>query len=481
MARSGPDVSQNLTVDMPFPTRKNIPAFLPWIVALTFFMEYLDSTILVTALPSMAESFHMGPNDLSLGVTAYTLTLAVFIPASGWAADRFGSRTIYALAVLIFTIASMLCGLSSNYFSFVAARILQGLGGAMMVPVGRFIVARNTPKPQMIKAISTITWPAIAAPVIGPSLGGFIIAASSWRWIFFLNLPLGLIGLLLVLMNVPQQRDNPRPLDLRGFFLSGLALTAILFGTELASHSGNSLLTAAILVSVGLTLFYLFVQHAHKAEQPLIDFSVMRHKTLKIAVLAGGLTRISLEAMPYLLPLLLQVGFGLSAYDAGLLLIGFAAGNLLMKAFTTRLLTRFGFRTVATTNGILAILSVLLAALPGPFTPVPLLLLILFCCGLTRSLQFTTLATLPYAETTPQEKGPASTLTSVTWQMTMGLGIAYGALLLRMVAILRGEHPPVQDFTMMDFHIAIAAAVLPLLIAIPLYARLPAERSGKAN
>jgi EmrB/QacA subfamily drug resistance transporter len=322
--------------------------WLPYIVAATFFMEYLDTTVIATALPQMAHSFGVGPNALSLGMTAYMLALAIFIPVSGWVADRYGSRTVFAAAIIVFTLASVLCGLSNNVVEFTAARLLQGVGGAMMVPVGRLIVVRSTDKARLMQAISTITWPAIAAPVVGPPIGGFITTYASWRWIFLLNVPFGIAALAAVAALVPNLHGSERkPLDLGGLALSGTALTALLYGAELGSQPESDPWLAAAIVAAGCACGWLAIMHARGQRHPLIDFSTLRIPTFSVTVVTGSLTRIGIGAVPYLMPLLFQIGFGLSAFKSGLLLLASALGNLGMKALTTRILRRFGFRIVS--------------------------------------------------------------------------------------------------------------------------------------
>jgi EmrB/QacA subfamily drug resistance transporter len=451
---------------------------LPFIVAATYFMEYLDTTVIATALPQMARSFSVEPNEVSLGMTAYMLTLAVCIPVSGWVADRFGSRSVFGAAILIFVIASISCGLSTGLDSFTASRVLQGIGGAMMVPVGRMIVVRNTPKSRMIQAISTITWPAIVAPVVGPTVGGFITTYASWHWIFFLNVPFGVLALAAVLTFVPNQRDAARrPLDFVGFLLSGGALTALLYGTELASHQNTSLVRAAGFLLAGVLLGGAAIRHARAVRHPLLDLTTLRVQTFAATVLWGSATRIGIEAVPYLLPLLFQIGFGVSPFHSGLLLLAVAIGNLSMKSFTTRILKHSGFRSVAVFNGGVAALFIIGCGWLAPSTPLAIMLVILLAYGLARSLQFTTLATLAYADVTDAQKSAASTLWSVAQQMTIGMGIAFGALCLRISASLhhsRAETGPVQ-FTLQDFRWAFAMAGLLTLCSIIGYIRLPRD------
>jgi EmrB/QacA subfamily drug resistance transporter len=448
-------------------------------VAATFFMEYLDTTIIATALPQMARSFAVGPNEVSLGMTAYMLTLAVFIPVSGWIADRFGSRTVFALALVIFTCASVLCGLSNGIGWFTAARVLQGMGGALMVPVGRMIVVRNTDKSRLMQALSTITWPGIVAPVIGPTAGGFITTYASWRWSFFLNVPFGILAFAAILWVVPNQRSqDKRPLDVPGFVLSGLALTSIMYGTELASHQDASVLLAFGCIVSGVLLGTAALYHMARVPHPLLHTSSLKRQTFSAAVLWGSATRIGTESVPYLAPLLFQIGFGLSAFHSGLLLISSAVGNLGMKMFTTPLLRRFGFRPIAVFNGLAIVVFVALCSCLGRFTPIPVILVVLFCYGLARSLQFTTLATLAYADVAESEKGPASVLYSVAQQMTIGMGIAFGAVCLRLAASLRSSPErlaadALRPFAVADFHWALLLAAGLVLLSLIGYVRLP--------
>jgi EmrB/QacA subfamily drug resistance transporter len=472
----------------PAPISARTSAILPYIVAATFFMEYLDTTVIATALPEMARSFSVGPNDVSMGMTAYMLTLAVFIPVSGWVADRLGSRTVYGGALLLFTAASVLCGLSTGLLSFTAARVLQGVGGAMMVPVGRMIVVRNTDKSRLMNAISTITWPAIVAPVVGPTVGGFITTYASWHWVFFLNIPFGCLALIAIARVVPNQRgEKGRPLDVTGFLLSGTALISLLYGTELASRQGSSLLTAVGFMSAGIILGIVAIRYFLTARHPLLDLSSLGLPTFAVTVLWGSATRIGIEAVPYLSPLLLQLGFGLTAFHAGLLLLATATGNLGMKVFTTRILDRFGFRTVATVNVSIAAVSIAAFALLVPASPLALIIAVLFVYGLTRSMQFTTLATLAYADVSDVKTAAASTLWSVAQQMTIGMGIAFGAVGLRLAAHFTAgsanavSGTPPGEFSLTDFHWAFAAAGLLVLCSVVGYHRLPRDAGTRLS
>ncbi|MDE1991767.1 MAG: MFS transporter [Rhizobiaceae bacterium] len=449
---------------------------LPFIVAATYFMESLDTTVIATALPQMARSFHVGPNEVSLGMTAYMLTLAVLIPVSGWIADRHGTRTVFASAVIIFTIASVLCGSAGSVFAFTAARVLQGMGGAMMVPVGRMIVARNTDRAHMLRAISTITWPAIIAPVVGPTVGGLITTYASWHWVFFLNVPFSVAAFAAIIVFVPNQPgQDVRRLDVKGFVLSSTSLVLLLYGMELAGRQDTSLTLAGGIMGAGIVVGLVAIRHLQKAIQPILNLAVFRVQTYKTSVWWGGFARAGIEAVPYLSPLLFQIGFGLSAFHSGLLLLVTASGNLGMKALTTPIMRRFGFRAVAIANGTVVALTILAFAWLSPSTPRPALFLVLFAYGLSRSLQLSTMTTLSYADISDDLKSSASTLWSTMQQMTTGLGIAFGAMCLRLANLVRTGGSLTGDpaFAVSDFQWAFVITALLTLLPTIAYWRLP--------
>ncbi len=464
--------------------KKSHAMMLPYLVAATFFMEYLDTTVIATALPQMAESFGVGPNEVSMGMTAYMLALAVFIPISGWVADRYGSRTVFCSAIVVFTLASILCGLSFSVETFTAARILQGIGGALMVPVGRLIVVRNTEKSQLMQAISTITWPAIAAPVVGPPIGGFITTYASWEWIFLLNVPFGIAALIAAIALVPNERSTERkPLDIVGFLLSGATLTAILYGTELASQQDANIWFAISCVVSGLILGVITYRHASNRMHPLIDYSTLKVPTYSVTVITGSITRIGIGAVPYLMPLIFQIGFGMSAFHSGLLLLASAIGNFGMKAFTTPILQRWGFRTVCIVDVLVATISTIACGLLTPSTPLLWILIVVFVYGLARSMQFTSLATLAYADIPQSQMSTASTLWSAANQMTIGMGIAFGALSLQVAAWARGAGNTTTEmvFTLSDFKWAFAAAGILTLASLPGYWRMDRQAGAKIS
>src|SRR5271154_1529767 len=369
------------------------------LVAGAFFMENLDGTVVVTAMPQMATAFGVHPIDLNIGVSAYLLTLAVLIPASGWAADRFGARRIFAGAIVVFTVASVLCGFSESLPAFTSARIMQGVGGAMMVPVGRLVILRSTEKRDLIGAIATITWPGLAAPVLGPPLGGFITTYASWHWIFFLNVPLGLIAFVLTLRLMPNEKEVARrPFDGVGFILTGVACFALMYSLDLVSRDGASWPAASLFVFGGLVAGGLGVVHARHRKYPLVDLRALSVHSYSVTIWGGSLFRIAIGSIPFLLPLLFQVGFGLSAFASGLLVLPVFAGNLVMKPLTTPVLRRLSFRTILISNGLLNAAAIFACIFLTPATPVIVVALLLFVSGTMRSMQFTALNTLAFAD-----------------------------------------------------------------------------------
>lgn len=466
--------------DPPSPHRQRLVAFL---VAGAFFMENLDGTVIATALPQMAASFHASPVDLNMGMTAYMLTLAVFIPVSGWLADRFGPRTVFSSAIGIFTLASVLCGMTNSLWQFTAARILQGIGGAMMVPVGRLVVLRISDKKNLMQSVSYITWPGLMAPVIGPPVGGFITTYFSWRWIFFLNVPLGVIALALALWWIGNEKENANRLfDWLGFALAGSACVAFMYGLELMGQRSPQWLPVSLLLGYSLAAGWIAIRHMLRVPHPLMEFSSMKIRSFSISIIGGSLFRIAISVSPFLLPLMFQVAFGLSAFQSGLLVLALFAGNLSMKTITTPVLRRFGFRTVLIVNGVVSAVLILSFGLLSPQTPRSVILGMLFLHGLSRSMQFTSVNTLAFAEVPKWAMSSATSMQAVVQQMSMGMGVAVGAVALRAAAVMRGNRGPEPALT--DFHIAFALVSVLALIAVAdcfaLDRRAGAEVSGHA-
>jgi len=452
--------------------------WLPYLVAATFFMENLDATIITAVLPQMAQSFGVAPARLSVGISAYLLALAVFIPISGWMADRYGPRRIFASAIVIFTCASLLCGLSSSLTEFTIARLLQGMGGAMMVPVGRLVVLRQTEKKDLMGAIAILTWPGLAAPILGPPVGALITEYLSWHWIFFINIPLGIIALIVTLKLIRGPGTGPRPLDVPGFIASALGFSTLMLGLELASQTPLDLPATLGSLAFGIIALTWSVRHMLRTAHPLIDLSVLRVPTFALTARGGTLFRIAIASAPFLAPLLLQLGFGFSSVTTGWMLLALFAGNLAMKPGTSWAMKSFGFRGVLLGNGVLVLLGFVLLAIITRETPLAIIAVILFIGGLTRSMQFTALNTIGFADVTPTQMSGASTLFSVMQQMATGMGIAFGAMALRLGAVINGHD---GNPTAADFRIAFICVVALCVVALIDCSRLSKDAGAQVS
>jgi len=401
---------------------------IPLIVATALFMENMDSTVIATSLPAIAADIGTSPLTLKLAITSYLLSLAVFIPASGWTADRFGARMVFALAVGVFMVGSIGCALSTSVTNFVFARILQGMGGAMMTPVGRLVLLRTIDKSALVNAMTWVTVPALIGPVVGPPLGGFITTYFSWHWIFLINIPIGLLGIFMAMKFIdPIKSIDPERFDLYGLVLAGIGLAGIAFGLSVA---GLNLLPWSIvgaLVGVGSISMTLYVLHARRTGSPVLDFSLLRLPTLRASIIGGFLFRLGIGALPFLLPLLMQVGFGLSPFQSGLVTFASAVGAMGMKTLAARIIRAFGFRNMMTVNALVSAIFLGACALFTVTTPLLLIFIILVVGGFFRSLQFTAINTVAYAEVEPAQMSRATTLVSVNQQLALSAGVAVGA------------------------------------------------------
>ncbi|MCI3205213.1 MULTISPECIES: MFS transporter [Pandoraea] len=458
------------------PAQKVSPTALPLLVASTFFMENLDATIITTSIPAMARDFGVAPSQLSIGLSAYLVALAAFIPASGWLADRLGPRRVFPAAIALFTLASVLCAMSTSLDMFTVCRVLQGLAGAMMVPVGRLVVLRSTPKPALVRAIATITWPGLAAPVLGPALGGFISSTWSWHWIFLINVPLGMAAFAAALWLVKPSPGQRKPFDLAGFVASGVGASLLMFGVELASRTpADWPAVIGCLVIGGLAMAWS-IRHFGRTSHPLLNLGAMRVQTFAVTVWGGSMFRIAIGSAPFLLPLMFQLAFGMSAVTSGLLMLALFAGNLGIKPATTPIMRRFGFRRVLLGNGWLVVVGFALCAMLSATTPLWIIALVLLFGGICRSVQFTTLATLAYADVPPADMSGASTLSSALQQMTTGMGIALGALVLKIT-----EVAGVTPFSTASFRWTFVVMAGIALLAMIDGARLPADAGAQVS
>jgi EmrB/QacA subfamily drug resistance transporter len=412
---------------------------IPLIVAAALFMENMDATVIATSLPAIAADIGTSPLTLKLAITSYLLSLAVFIPASGWTADRFGARTVFSAAIAVFMIGSIGCALSHSITDFVAARVLQGLGGAMMTPVGRLVLLRSIDKSALVGAMAWMTVPALIGPVIGPPLGGFITTYFSWHWIFLINIPIGLVGIVLAQRYIdPIRSDAPEPFDLYGMVLAGIGLAGIAFGFSVAGLNMLPWPAVAALIGTGVVAMTLYVLHARKTASPVLDFSLLRLATLRASIIGGFVFRIGIGALPFLLPLLMQVGFGLTPFQSGLVTFVSAAGAMSMKPLAARIIRTFGFRNIMIINAVVSSLFLAACALFTPATPLLLIMLILLVGGFFRSLQFTAINTVAYAEVETAKMSRATTLVSVNQQLAISTGVAIGALCVETTMQWRG-------------------------------------------
>ena len=401
---------------------------LPWLVAVAFFMESLDTTILNTAVPTIAEALKVAPLSMKAVLSSYTLSLAVFIPISGWMADRFGTRRVFASAIGLFTLGSLLCGISNNIHVLVADRVLQGCGGAMMVPVGRLTLVRTFAKSQLIRAMSFVAIPGLVGPMLGPIAGGLIVGYFHWRVIFFLNLPIGLAGLILVYLHLPDYHEKSNPLDYVGLVLFGAGVALLSYVLEVFGEHSLSAREILGLLAIAIALLAGYLVHASKVAFPLLDLTLFRIRTFRAAVSGSFFTRIGLGGIPFLLPLLYQVGLGYSPVQSGLLIMPQAIAAMSLKMTMPRIIARLGYRGVLISNtAILGVLIWLFATI-GIGTPVWLIVAQAFCYGFFSSLQYTSMNTLVYADIDEQQASGASSIASTMQQMSMSFGVAWASL-----------------------------------------------------
>jgi EmrB/QacA subfamily drug resistance transporter len=402
---------------------------LPWLVAVAFFMESLDTTILNTAVPAISEALKVTPLSMKSVLASYTLSLAVFIPISGWMADRFGTRRVFASAIGLFTLGSFLCGISSNIHLLVACRVLQGCGGAMMVPVGRLTLVRTFAKSELVRAMSFVAIPALVGPMLGPIAGGLIVGYLHWRFIFFVNIPIGLVGLLMVYMHLPDYREEKTPpLDLVGLILFGSGIALLSYVLEIFGEHELSTVEILGLLVVSLALIGGYLLHAREIEFPLLRLSLFRIRTFRASVSGSFFTRLGIGGVPFLLPLLYQVGLGFTPIQSGLLIMPQALASMSTKFLLPKILSGLGYRGVLVSNTIVLGLLLLLFATVGLHTPVWVIVIQAFCYGAFTSLQYTSMNTLVYADVTEEEASSASSIASTTQQMSISFGVASAGL-----------------------------------------------------
>ena len=416
-------------IPAPDQAERSVKRYLPWVVATALFMEQLDSTIINTAVPAMAASLNVTPLSLKAVVTSYILSLAVCIPISGWMADRFGTRRVFSSAVAIFTLSSILCGLSLNVPMLVAARILQGIGAAMMMPVGRLTIIRTFPKSELLMAMNFVIIPALIGPLLGPTVGGLIVHWLPWRFIFFVNVPVGLAAQWLIHRHMPDYRgETSRPLDVVGLVLFGAGTALLSWLLEVFGEHRIDVTSAAILLLVSLCLLAAFVWHSRHTRFPILRLTLFRVRTFRVAVVGGFVTRLGLGSLPFLLPLLYQLGLGLPAWQSGLLMMPTMAAAMAMKFLSAPILRRFGYRRVLTVNTVMIGVTISLFAVVVPATPIALIVALSLAQGFFNSLQFSSMNTMAYADVKTADSSMASSIASSLQQLSMSFGLACGSL-----------------------------------------------------
>lgn len=432
---------------------------VPLIVACALFMQNLDSTALATALPAIAESLGETPLRLHLAITVFMLSLAAFLPVSGWVADRFGARTIFRFAILIFTCSSIACGLSTSFEMLLIARAVQGVGGAMMVPVGRLILLRSVPKSELISAMALMGMPALIGPIIGPVVAGLILTVTTWRWIFWLNVPMGILGIVLASLYIEDVRETDvRPFDWAGFVLSSFGLCGTLFGLDaLTTHDSVDPIPLGALIA-GVMSLALYVFHARRATNPILDLALLKFPTFRISVSGGSFFRIGIGAVPFLLPLMMQQGFGYTPLQSGMITFVSAAGSLGMRSLAKRVLRRFGFRSVLIWNTFITCFFTGLCAVFTPTTPYIVMIAVIFFGGVFRSLQYTALNTIGYADIDSKLMSQATSFSQMAQRLALSGGVAVSAFVLHHAS--NGEATlPVHAFATAFLVVAILSAI----------------------
>jgi EmrB/QacA subfamily drug resistance transporter len=449
-----------------------------FIIATALFMENMDGTVISTALPAIALDLHQDPIVLKLALTSYLLTLAVFIPASGWVADRFGARTVFCSAIVIFTLGSIACGASTSLPTLIAARVFQGLGGAMMVPVGRLVLLRSVPKSDLVNALAYLTVPALLGPVAGPPLGGFITTYFHWRWIFWINVPIGVIGVLLSLRFIQNLRELSVPrFDFKGFILSGVGLLSLISGASAVGRGIAPFWLVVAMIAIGALSLAAYVRHARGAEGAILDLKLLKIPTFFAGAIGGFVFRIGIGAMPFLLPLLLQLGFGLTPFQSGSLTFATAAGALMMKFTAATALRWFGFRSTLIVNGLISGAFLAACALFTSLTPHWVLLITLLAGGFFRSLEFTALNAISYADIDQPRMSRATSFASVSQQMSGAVGVAAAAICVELIQLGFGD----QALEARDLSLAFVLVAIISSLSVIIFAQLKPDAGAAVS
>jgi len=450
---------------------------IPLILAVALFMEMMDSTVIATSLPTIAADIGTEPVALKLALTSYLVALAIFIPLSGWLADRFGARNVFRLAIALFMAGSIASAFSNSLATFVISRFVQGMGGSMMTPVGRLLLLRSIPRRELVAAMAWLTVPALMGPMMGPPLGGFITTYFSWQWIFFINIPIGLLGIVLASKYLPRLNiRNDTPLDFKGFVLAGLSFSGIVFGLSVVSLPALPPIFGIGTLMAGLMAGFAYLRHAKRVEKPLLDLRIFRHPAYRTSIIGGSIFRLGIGATPFLIPLMLQIGYGLTPLQSGSITFAGAAGAILMKFIASRVYKKFGFKNILAGGVVISSATIAISGFVSPLTQIGLLIFVLFFGGFTRAMFFTGANAFGYSDISDTEAGQATALSSVTQQISIAIAVALAGSLLEISAFVRNS-----ELGMADFRFAlVSVGILAMLAAIP-FTRLSANAGSNVS
>jgi EmrB/QacA subfamily drug resistance transporter len=445
---------------------------VPLILATALFMENMDATVIATSLAAIAADIGTDPISLKLALTAYLVALAIFVPISSWMADRFGARNVFRIAMVVFMIGSIACAMSGSLLAFVVARFVQGMGGAMMTPVARLVLVRATPRHELVNAMAWLTVPGLIGPIMGPPFGGFLTTFFSWHWIFLINVPIGIAGVVLVGRFLPEtQRNAPRRIDLGGFVLAGTAFALFAFGTSVISLPALPPIVGIIATAIGIGIGALYVRHALRTEYPLLDLRLFRLPYFRSSVVAGAAFRLGQGATPFLFPLMLQLIFGMTPFQSGMVTFAGALGAIVAKFFASWIFKRLGFKISLIVSTGISALGILIMGFYTPETPVPLMISILVFTGFWNSTFWTGSSVFVFADVDDKEAGQANVISQVTGQLTMALGVAVGGGVLEAAHAMRGG----EELLLSDFHLAFFIVGAICAISTAMFMRLPAN------
>jgi EmrB/QacA subfamily drug resistance transporter len=441
----------------------------PLILAVALFMENMDSTVIATSLAAIAHDIGAEPIALKLALTAYLVALAIFIPISSWMADRWGAKNVFRGAIVVFMLGSVACALSGSLLMFVAARFLQGMGGAMMTPIARLVLVRITPRHQLVDAMAWLSIPGLVGPIAGPPIGGFITTYLSWHWIFFINVPIGIAGLFMISKYLPEwKRSAPRRMDFTGFFLAGTAFAGWVFGISVLTMPALPVGFGFAALLAGTAGAGAYLTHARRTEYPLLDLRLFRFPLFRTTVLAGAMFRLGTGAMPFLFPLMLQLAFGMTPFASGMVTFSTAIGAFTAKFVAESIIKKLGFRFTITAATLLTAMGVAAMGIYSPVTPIPLMMVFLVITGFFQSMFWTATNAFTFADIDDKDSGQANVISQVMVQLSIAFGVALGGGVLEGMRLTHGGEP-----LLADFHIAFFITAAMAVVSAAMFLRLP--------